>query len=294
MASAFNVNTINDLESLMIALIEESEKKFKEAAETYKLIPPGSNEMLSWKRPIEIQPLTVMDLVRVGTVGDGNCLLHSILFACSPTYRSCDARSRSALADAFRTVLCARDFELMEIADSIYDGEIGGAAALEEDLMDLHKKRDEMDVMMAPVIAHMFGYNLLAVQLREGMELIPVRSTASGFNRERPTILVNYLGGGLDFGNFRPSGEGRKDEEEEGAVFHYETIIASERPQGRSKNTTLRNKNGKNGKNGKNTKNTLKSKTTKSKAIILGDATTQFNFAGGDPSLESILELFGL
>jgi hypothetical protein len=283
MAGEVDVNTINDIDMLMIALIAGSNKGFKTAAEAYKLIPPGSNEMLGWKRPIEIQPLMLFDLLRVGTVGDGNCLLHSILFACSPTYRAQDARSRSALADAFRRVLCARDFELIEIADSIYGPEIGGAAALEEDFMDLHKKRDEMDVMMAPVIAHLFGHNLLAIQLREGMEMVPVRTTASGYDRTLPTILVNYLGGGLDFGNAAFADEGA-------GVFHYETIIGGEgKPEktGKAKNTTI--------KKAKNTvKNTTKTKAKRTTGIILNDMTTQFVFNFGDPSLESIKELFGL
>lgn len=269
---AGNVNTINDLEMLMIALIDRSEKSFKTAAESYKLKEPGSNEMLGWKRPIEIQPLMLFDLLRVGTVGDGNCLLHSILFAGSPTYRAQDARSRSALADAFRRVLCDRDFELIEIADSIYGPEIGGAAALEEDFEDLHKKRDEMDIMIAPVIAHLFGFNLLAIQLREGMELVPVRTTASGFDRERPTILVNYLGGGLDFGNaaFADGGAG---------VFHYESIIGGEGKAAR--------------RGAKNAPKKNTTKKSKSKTIVF-DNDTRFNFETGDEALEIILSLFDL
>lgn len=287
MAGEIDVNTINDLEMLMIALIDRSEKRFKTAAESYKLKEPGSNEMLGWKRPIEIQPLMLFDLLRVGTVGDGNCLLHSILFAGSPTYRAQDARSRSALADGFRRVLCDRDFELIEIADTIYGPEIGGAAALEDDFIDLHKKRDEMDVMMAPVIAHLFGFNLLAVQLREGMELVPVRTTASGFDRERPTILVNYLGGsasspthstlrvsgsGLDFGNaaFADGGAG---------VFHYEAIIGGEGKAAR--------------RGAKNAPKKNSTKKSKSKTIVF-DNDTRFNFETGDETLEIILSLFDL
>jgi hypothetical protein len=116
--------TINDLESLILFFLNDGIKE-AHAKEQYEVVEPYTDDMLSWKRPIQIQSLLIDNLVRVGTVGDGNCLLHSILFAGSPSYRAQNASTRTKLADAFRDVLKARDFELMELADVLY-AEIGG------------------------------------------------------------------------------------------------------------------------------------------------------------------------
>jgi hypothetical protein len=155
----------------------------------------------------EIQVLSGGELARIGTVGDGNCLLHSFLFALSPTYRAHNKAARSIIADAFRNILKAREEELRNLADVTYP-EIGGAAALEENFEILKRTRDrsgkediELNIEMAPLIAQLYGFNLLAVQVREDMSLHPVCATYISYNPELPTVLVNYIGGGLDIGN---------------------------------------------------------------------------------------------
>ena len=250
---------------MLIIAILDAKKAVKPVKETYTVVPPGTTDMLSWKRPIEAQPLMIGDLMRIGTVGDGNCLLHSILFAGSASYRAQGAATRSTLADAFRRVLASRDSELMELADVRYS-EIGGMSALEEDFTDLHKKRDELDVLMGPLIAQLYGFNLLAIQVREGGEIRPVMLTAGGLNRSLPTILVNYLGGGLDFGNANAFGVG---------VRHYESVVAAAVAVSSMKG-----------------RKTLK-KSAPAK-IEFDTSATQFVFRPDDPTMVHLFGMFGI
>ncbi len=185
---------------------------------SYRHIDSDDDRMLQWaggrRKYAELQSLELYGLGRLGTVGDGNCLLHSILTVLSPTYRAHDGDSRSEIADRFRKVIQAREEELRDLADVTFS-EVGGAAAFEESFDILKEYREEINIELAPLIGALFGVNLLAVQINGDMTLRPVCATWKGVNPARPTILVNYLGGGLDFGNvgFMEGG-------------HYEAILA--------------------------------------------------------------------
>jgi hypothetical protein len=190
----------------------------KHGATSFRQVDPDDNGMLKWasgsRKYADFQNLELYGLGRLGTVGDGNCLIHSFLTALSPTYRAHDGKSRSAIADRFRKVLQARADELRDLADVTF-AEVGGAAVLEESFGILMEYREEINIELAPLIGYLYGVNLLAVQINDDMTLRPVCATWKGFDPSRPTILVNYLGGGLDFGNvgFMEGG-------------HYEAIIA--------------------------------------------------------------------
>ena len=169
---------------------------------SYDLIGSSSNKMLRWagQKRAEIQRLNPSPLMRVGTVGDGNCMLHSILFATSPTYRLCtDSEIQSEIADHFRDILNERSDELRDLAD-IFFADIGGNVALEESFEVLTTPRDEIDLEMGLLIARLYRYNFLAIQIKSNMSLKPARLTHRNWDNTRPTILVNYIGGGLDFG----------------------------------------------------------------------------------------------
>ena len=169
---------------------------------SYDLIGSSSNKMLRWagQKRAEIQRLNPSPLMRIGTVGDGNCMLHSILFATSPTYRSCtDSEIQSEIADHFRDILNERSDELRDLAD-IFFADIGGNEALEESFEVLTTPRDEIDLEMGLLIARLYRYNFLAIQIKSNMSLKPARLTHRNWDNTLPTILVNYIGGGLDFG----------------------------------------------------------------------------------------------
>lgn len=152
---------------------------------------------------------------RVGTVGDGNCLLHAILFSLSPTYRRFNKAARSYIADQFREFLIDQIESLRALADVTYF-EIGGAEALEENFEILLGKREEIHLEMAPLIAQLYGFNLLAVKLKpHSLSFRPVCVTFIAYKPELPTMIVNYIGGGLDFGNTNAFHEGG----------HYEAIF---------------------------------------------------------------------
>ena len=265
--------TINDLESLILFFLNDRIKE-AHAKEQYEVVQPYTDDMLSWKRPIQIQSLLIDNLVRVGTVGDGNCLLHSILFAGSPSYRAQNASTRTKLADAFRDVLKARDFELMELADVLY-AEIGGISAMEEEFTTLHEHRENLHVLIAPLIAKLYGMNFLAVQLREGGELFPVRLTSNGYTMANPTILVNYIGGGVNLGNIAVSGDG---------IQHFESIVSFVPIHSVSQRNTEGNQ-----------RKTRKTRKTKTKTKLEMDVVaSQFIFPPGDHSLLRILNIFGM
>ena len=247
-----------NIDETVIAIIAVMDKKTKTAKERYSLVEPLDAKMLNWTRPIEMQALLENPLFRIGTVGDGNCLLHSILFSGSATYRAQNAISRGKVADAFRELLGDRELELRELADIMY-AEIGGSAALEDDFSDLHNRRDEMDILMGPLIAALFGNNLLAIQLRDGGVVQPVLLTKGGFQYDRPTIVINYIGCGVDLGNsaFKDGGCSA------GGVRHYESVIAA-------------------------VFSNIK------KVIELDDGETRYLFPPGDSALSAILSLFSL
>lgn len=209
-----------DVETIVQGIVATASRKMILARQELEPIEPTTNDMLQWEdskhKYAQIQELPGGELARIGTVGDGNCLLHSFLFALSPTYRSHNKAARSYIADGLRDILIARADELRTLADVTYP-EIGGAVALEENFEILEGAREELNIEMAPLIAQLYGFNLLAVQVRADMSLRPVCATYIAYNPALPTVLVNYIGGGLDIGNV---GEGFQ------AGGHYEAIFA--------------------------------------------------------------------
>ena len=210
-----------DIETIVVGIVATATRKMLLVKkEEYEPFDPTLNDMLQWEdskhKYAQIQELPGGELSRIGTVGDGNCLLHSFLFALSPTYRAHNKAARSYIADKFREILIARADELRSLADVTYP-EIGGAAALEENFEILDGKREELNIEMAPLIAQLYGFNLLAVQVRGDMSLHPVCATYIAYNPALPTVLVNYIGGGLDIGN---AAEGFM------SGGHYEAIFA--------------------------------------------------------------------
>ena len=180
---------------------------------------------------------------RIGAIGDGNCMVHSLFTAASPTYRKLLHMDRQAVADIFRDVLTSRVGELRVIADVVY-AELGGAEAFEETFAQLEGiepnsssennsgsnkssssssgtkvNRSEIDVSMGPLIARMFGFNFLAVRLDERLRITPVGQTRIGRDTALPTIFIHYMGGGrLDFG-------ARGASAVDSRVGHYEVIV---------------------------------------------------------------------
>lgn len=271
-----------DVETLVLQIVERL-PGLKTKPTKYRPFDPEDNGMLGWpglNRRVyaDFQPLELYGLGRVGTVGDGNCLLHSILFLLSPTYRGHDGKSRSAIADEFREVLKARAEELETLADIAYP-DIGGSAGLGESFEILQGHREEINLELAPLIARLYGVNLLAVQINDDMTLRPACVTWKEFNPAQPTILVNYIGGGMDFGDtgFVEGG-------------HYEAILApavavSEEPEeagaaaGTSRRTTRK-------------KSAAKKSSTSAAAISLNEVATQYVFMPGAPEIAGLLPLF--
>jgi hypothetical protein len=202
------LESITDIESLVIGIVVSAPPKKKLLLEkgAYELADPTSPDMLAWADPragsknAELQDLAVPGFARVGTVGDGNCMLHSFLYALSPTYRAHNRAARAAIADQFRNVLIARRADLEMVADMLYY-KVGGAAAAEEWFETLEGKREELNIEMGALIAHLYNVNFLAIQIRDDMSLKPVCMTLIGHNPGLPTVLVNYIGGGVNVGN---------------------------------------------------------------------------------------------
>ena len=153
---------IPDIETLVIAIVADTPGLNIEPSHYTIVGLEKSDDMLSWKSPAELQQLIMPPLARVGTVGDGNCMLHSILYATSATYRAHNTKSRSKIADAFCKVLVEREEELKDLADAFFF-EIGGAMGLEESFEILHGEREEINLELGLLIARLYGYNFLAV-----------------------------------------------------------------------------------------------------------------------------------
>jgi len=220
MAALPALESVSDIESLIIVIVASNpKKKLLLEKGAYELVPPINPDMLASADPragrknAELQDLVIPDFARVGTVGDGNCMLHSFLFALSPTYRAHNRAARAYLADQFRDVLIARRADLEMVADILYY-KVGGAAAAAEWFDTLEGKREELPIEMGTLIARIYNVNFLAVQIRDDMSLRPVCMTLIGHDPALPTVLVNYKGGGVNVGNtgFMPGG-------------HYEAIL---------------------------------------------------------------------
>ena len=211
---------IPDLEVLVQQIVARSDHALEQAETSYTMVDPGDNRMLGWARSTrkyaQLQDLDY-DLARVGTVGDGNCMLHAILFCMSPTYRSYNRKARTYIVDVFRKkVLMRRIDEISDITDLIYTEE-GGAVALHDSIDNISKKRSELDLEIGPCIARLYNFNFLAVRLDDTNEMEPVCVTYRGYNSEYPTVLIHYLGGSTNV-------EGGKYEDV-GGSGHYEAIF---------------------------------------------------------------------
>lgn len=273
------LRTIEDVETLIVTIVSGRDD-LDEAPTKYSTVRSDDDGMLNWpggrRKYAEFQSLEGYGLGRVGTVGDGNCLLHSLLFLLSPTYRAHDGDSRSEIADAFREVLKAREDELRDMADIAYV-EIGGASALEESFEILQGDREEINIELAPLIGRLYGVNLLAVQINPDMTLRPVCATWQGFDATRPTILVNYLGGGLDFGNVGFMEGGHYE-----AIFAPVVTVSEEPSEAASAGAGAR----------RSTRRKAASKKKAPTYITLNEVATQYVLQPGAPVLAPILEMF--
>jgi hypothetical protein len=203
-------------------LIGEEEEDLVDAAHPNEFRTADSDSgMLSWHPTPEIQSLREDGLYRLGTVGDGNCMIHSILTAFSESYRSFDTNSRSLLADKFREYLQEEIDELKYTADILYP-EIGGAEGIKDAFENLEDdERTELDMEIGPVIGRFLGFNFLAVQLNEDLSMKPVALTKLSWLSELPTIIINYIGGTTNIGEDAATAEFI-------GSGHYELIMAPE------------------------------------------------------------------
>lgn len=245
-------------------------ENLRTAVATYALVTEPTDDMLSWEPTPAIQPLPFAGLWRVGILGDGNCLIHTMLFAASPTYRAHTKAARKTIAIAVRATIAERLDDLRDLADAFYP-EIG-SAGLEEAFAVIPEDREEIGVEVAPLIARLYGCNFLAVQVREGLTLRPVRATMINYDPELPTILCNYIGGGVNFGhaNFQEDG-------------HYEVLIQAVQaaPAAASSSEKAAPK-----------RKTRKAKKPKVPPFVLDDTVTRYIFNTGDAALEAVLALF--
>lgn len=206
------LTSINNLESLVVAIIEQTNKRMRESEPIYHVKSDADNEMLSWAPNTEIQQIP-LGLWRIGAIGDGNCMLHSILTALSPTYRRQNKTNRQLIADAWREVLMERVEELKDLADILYFN-IGGADAIKDSFDIIYTKRDELSLDIGPLITRLYEANFLVVQLDTELNIKPACQTRLTYDPSLPTVVINYLGGGLNFGNVAFQEDG-----------HYEVII---------------------------------------------------------------------
>jgi hypothetical protein len=220
--------------------------------------------MLNHKGVNEIQELP-LGLKRVSAIGDGNCLLHSFLYSTDPEYRTAAPKQRKTRASNFRSELSTRIDELRADADAFY-AEAGGSVVVEESLADLPEDRQELGIEIAPLIGRLYGYNVLAVRLDGMGTLRPVRSTWGHFNEALPTVMIHYVGGGLDFAQDEFMTDG-----------HYEPVIYSEVVARTSEKSSESQKR--------------KTQKRKAKTVTL-PAETMYIFPSGAPQLGPVLALF--
>jgi hypothetical protein len=296
-ASSVPLEAINDLEALVAAIVD-MHPELEESRHRYRLAKKGTRDgMLSWRNPPELQVLKTRPFVRVGIVGDGNCMLHTILFAMSPTYRKLRYKSQSVIADDFREVLELRMDELEALANVMYV-EIGGAVALEDSFAIIPQHREEIGIELGPVICRLYRCNFLAVRLTESLEFLPVAQTYNEgrFDPSRPTVFVNYMGGEVDFG----AGNGFQEN------GHYEVIIgvppdgivvvgAGRRSESNSNisssDSSEYNKEGKRTK--RHVTRTQKQRERAGPRVTLDEETVMFSFPAGSAALAPIVATFG-
>jgi len=241
---------------------------------SYKVVSKEKKDiMLKWKEPFVIQGLPLHIFKREAAIGDGNCMLHSFLFAISAIYRSHDNEMRGYIANEWRKQLIAKTEELNEDADIFY-ADSGGRVVIQESIDDLlPEEYTELELNFGPIIARVYGHNWIAVRLDEIGALHPVRQSYNNFDPAKPTIVIHYLGGALDVGQanqeFRIDG-------------HYESVI----------HTTISTANSP--KPSKEASNKLKRTTAKKPKdkIIRLPPETIYMFPPGSHELQPLLQLF--
>jgi hypothetical protein len=184
---------------------------------SYKVVPKEKKDiMLKWKNTFEIQGLPLHNFKRVSAIGDGNCMLHSFLFATSAIYRSHDNKKRDDIANEWRKQLKAKTEELNEDADIFY-ADSGGRVVIQDSINELlPEEYKELELNFGPIIARVYGHNWIAVRLDEMGALHPVRQSYNNFDPAKPTIVIHYLGGALDVGQAN---------QEFNMNGHYESVI---------------------------------------------------------------------
>ena len=227
MALASSLTGINDLETLTIAILS-AYKPHPTKEPEYRVTT--TTRMLSWTKNVEAQQVGE-HLWRIGAIGDGNCMVHSMLFAASPSYRQEASKNRPAIADKFREVLNLRIDELKAIADVMY-ADLGGWGALEESFDILKRyKRSEVNIELGPVIARLYGLNFLTVQIVSG-EVKPYVLTYNDgrFDPALPSVLINYRSWqivNIGRGSSSSSSSGSGSSSSKAPVAnHYEVIIS--------------------------------------------------------------------
>ena len=216
-----------DLETVVLSILADY-KVHKTKDPEYRVTT--STRMLGWTKNDEAQQVAP-DMWRIGIIGDGNCLVHSLLFAASPSYRQEGNKHRALIADNFRGILNTRIDELKAIADVMY-AEMGGWESLAESFDILKRyKRSEVNIELGPVIARLYRLNFLAVNIQGG-ELKPQVLTYNDgrFDPALPSVLINYRSWQiLNLGGRSSSsspGSSSSSSEAGPVANHYEVIIS--------------------------------------------------------------------
>jgi len=215
-----------DLETVVLSILADYEPHKTKDPE-YRVTT--STRMLGWRQPNEAQQVAP-DLWRIGAIGDGNCMVHSLLFAASPSYRQEGNKHRALIADKFREILNGRIDELKAIADVMY-AEMGGWESLEESFNILQRyKRSEVNIEIGPVIARLYGLNFLTVQIVGGQVTPYILTYNDGrYDPALPSVLINYRSWQiLNLGRrSSSSSSGSSSSKSSGPVAnHYEVIIS--------------------------------------------------------------------
>jgi hypothetical protein len=209
---------IHDLEVFAFTVVANMPKPPSQSVITYSVMSQDKGaDMLSWKPSIQIQDIND-GFSRLGAIGDGNCLIHSMFTAASPTYRSIGLKNRQKVVDTFRDVLTLHIKALKKIVDIMYP-EIGAASLYDSfENLEASEDRSEIDIELAPAIARLYGYNFLAVRINDDLEMLPICQTLYGRDPDLPTLFIHYIGGATNIG-------GNKNNANFGGQGHYEVII---------------------------------------------------------------------
>lgn len=173
------------------------------------------DDMLRWGTggdPLEIQEVELDnllsdELLRVGTVGDGSCLIHAILFATSHSYRVHSAAAKTVIADAFRTHLFHKRGQLLQFARTQLfppeENQLGiGMIGAEESANSLEilqtKKgvnRQQISFEIGHIIAQYYGFNFIPIRIVDNsFEPEQEEAVHYKFDERFPTILIHYMG----------------------------------------------------------------------------------------------------